>query len=204
MRISALVRTLPLLLAAVLAACGQVPHHNNDLAMRLLKQENDVLRAQVARSGRQTVPNVALTGFDGTSVAPRPIALAASASVAAAPVAPRQNIWVKVGTNPYTGTPEQAMNLLGIPEGPARDLVEAIKNGRGRQVSMPDGVVYSRQVYSVGGQHRSWNNIQQKLGHSLEGMLYTSGQYVVFYPPKADGGCDNYSLMTADEAKKAS
>lgn len=115
-----------------------------------------------------------------------------------------ENRWVSVGRNPFTGTPEEGLELLGYSPKVAKLFLERIKERRGEYIAMPDGTLYVAQVYSVDKNHRVWRNVRQEIGHPLKGMLYTveldGVTYRLFYPPKDDGGCDNYSRLAEESA----
>lgn len=115
-----------------------------------------------------------------------------------------ENKWVRVGGNPFTGTPEEGLKLLGYSPKVAKLFLGRIKERRGEYIAMPDGTLYVAQVYSVGKNHRVWRNVRQEIGAPLKGMLYTveldGVTYRLFYPPKGDGGCDNYSRLAEESA----
>ena len=116
------------------------------------------------------------------------------------------NDWIKVGVNPYTGTTAEALKELGYSTELQAKFLDAIESRRGLSVKMPDDVVYRKQIFSVGGKHKVWGNVRQKLGKTLDGVLYrvehAGAFHFLFYPPKDDGGCDNWSIMDTAEAAK--
>ena len=146
-------------------------------------------------AGCQTPPQLTTLPQAPSIAQEAPLRVESSAVVV--PVKAGENRWVRVGANPFSGTPEEGLKLLSYPPEVQKLFRERMAEHRGEHVAMADGTLYRAQVYSVAGEHKVWRNVRQALGRNLSGMLYTvtheGKTYRLFYPPKAEGGCDNLS-----------
>ena len=153
-------------------------------------------------AGCQTSSQPQLTTLPQAPPIPQQAPLRVESS-AVVPVKDGENRWVRIGANPFTGTLEEGLKLLGYPSEVQKLFLQRMAEHRGEHVAMADGTLYRSQVYSVAGAHKVWRNVRQALGRNLPGILYTMTHegktYRLFYPPKAEGGCDNLSDVADGE-----